>query len=115
MLLLFSTSFKFERVPNYISSRSLFLSAFQGSGEREDNIAVKTRNQRTRSCCCVHVSKSCPNPQFNKPNNGGNNGGLFPNNGGNNGGFLSAASPRFGPEGEIADGDIGSRILNRVS
>jgi hypothetical protein len=96
----------------------------EGSGEREDNIAVKTRNSRTRNCCCIHVSKSCPNPRnngFNKPNNGGSNGGSnnggsnggFPNNGGSNNGFLSAASPRFGPEGDIPDGDIGSRIVNR--
>jgi len=85
----------------------------QGSGEREDNIDVKTRNSRTRNCCCVHVSKSCPNPFSNKPNNGGSNGGSFPNNGGSNGGFLSAASPRFGPEGEIPEFDIGSRIVNR--
>jgi len=78
----------------------------EGSGEREDeNIDVKTRTQRTRNCCCVHVSSSCPNPRdpgFNRPNNGGSNSG-----------FLSAASPRFGPEGEIPDGDIGSRIVNR--
>ena len=89
------------------------LADVQGSGEREDNVEVKTRNSQTRNCCCVHVSKSCPSAQFNKPNNGGSNGGSFPNNGGSNGGFLSAASPRFGPK-DLAD-DIGSRIVNRVS
>merc|ERR1712038_257749 len=76
-----------------------------GSGEREDNTPVGLRNQRTRNCCCVHVSASCPNPR--------NNGFNKPNNGGSNSGFLSAASPRFGPEEEIPDGDIGSRIVNR--
>merc|ERR1712038_653771 len=77
----------------------------EGSGEREDNTPVGLRNQRTRNCCCVHVSQSCPNPR--------NNGFNKPNNGGSNSGFLSAASPRFGPDGEIPDGDIGSRIVNR--
>merc|ERR1712038_1898856 len=77
----------------------------EGSGEREDNTPVGLRNQRTRNCCCVHVSASCPNPR--------NNGFNKPNNGGSNSGFLSAASPRLGPEGEIPDGDIGSRIVNR--
>jgi len=77
----------------------------EGSGEREDNTPVGLRNQRDRNCCCVHVSQSCPNPR--------NNGFNKPNNGGSNSGFLSAASPRFGPEGEIPDGDIGSRIVNR--
>ena len=58
--------------------------------------------KRFENCCCVSVSRSCPNPR----NNGGSSGG--------NGGFLSAASPRFGPEANVTEDDIGSRIVNKV-
>ena len=61
--------------------------------------------KRFENCCCVHVSRSCPNPTFNG-GNGGSSGG--------NGGFLSAASPRFGPESNVTEADIGSRIVNKV-
>jgi len=56
--------------------------------------------RRFENCCCVHVSRSCPNPRHN-----GGSGG--------NGGFLSAASPRFGPESDVTESDIGSRIVNK--
>jgi len=52
----------------------------------------------------VHVSSSCPNPFSPNTNNG---------NGGGNA-FLSAASPRFGPEEDEEENIfIGSRIVNK--
>lgn len=80
----------------------------EGSGNREDESDVKPRQNGQQNCCCMHVSSSCPNPFSPKPNNG---------NGGSNA-FLSAASPRFGPEEEeeeeVEDNIfIGSRIVNK--
>ena len=68
-----------------------------GDGNNDD-----VNEKRFENCCCVSVSRSCPNPR----NNGGSSGG--------NSGFLSAASPRFGPEANVTEDDIGSRIVNKV-
>jgi len=67
-----------------------------GDGNNDD-----VNEKRFENCCCVSVSRSCPNPR----NNGGSSGG--------NSGFLSAASPRFGPEANVTEDDIGSRIVNK--
>jgi len=69
------------------------------SGSNEGS-GGNAQEKRFENCCCVHVSRSCPSPF-----GGGSSGG--------NGGFLSAASPRFGPESNVTEADIGSRIVNK--
>ena len=101
--------FYVRKQSDFINNLQRLYFCFVGSGNREDESDVKPRQNGQQNCCCMHVSSSCPNPFSPKPNNG---------NGGSNA-FLSAASPRFGPEEEeeeeVEDNIfIGSRIVNKL-